>query len=100
MTVLNLKAINSLLILYYYHFIFSYKNSKYYEEDLENELNKYALENEIELSELKNNKSLLVDFRLNNEWYINNHVRKEKFDVASQEMIVVSEPALDILSRF
>jgi hypothetical protein len=85
------KALNGLWDEY--NSMVEYKNSKYYEEDLENELNKYALENEIELSELKNNKSLLVDFRLNNEWYINNHVRKEKFDVASQEMIVVNEPA-------
>ena len=75
-----------------YNSMVEYKTSKYYEEDLEIALNKYALENEIEVSELKNDKSLMVQFRLNSDWYINSHITKERYDKVSGETVKYTEP--------
>ena len=75
-----------------YNSMVEYKTSKYYEEDLEIALNKYALENDIEVSELRNDKALMTQFRLNNEWYINSHITKERYDKASGETVKYTEP--------
>jgi hypothetical protein len=75
-----------------YNSMVEYKTSKYYEEDLEIALNKYALENDIEVSELRNDKALMTQFRLNSEWYINSHITKERYDKASGETFKYTEP--------
>lgn len=75
-----------------YNSMIEYKNSKYYEEDFENALNQYALENGLEVSELRNDVALMTQFRLNNEWYINSHIIKERFDKLTGETIKYSEP--------
>jgi len=75
-----------------YNSMVEYKTSKYYTEDLEIALNKYALENDIDVSELRNNSSLMAQFRLNNEWYINSHITKERFDKETGETISYTEP--------
>lgn len=75
-----------------YNSMVEYKTSKYYEEDLEIALNKYALENELEVSELRNDSSLMTQFRLNSEWYVNNHITKERYDKISGETIKYTEP--------
>lgn len=75
-----------------YNSMVEYKTSKYYTEDLEIALNKYALENDIDVSELRNNSSLMAQFRLNNEWYINSHITKERFDKETGEIISYTEP--------
>jgi len=75
-----------------YNSMVEYKTSKYYEEDLEIALNKYALENDIEVGELRNDKALMTQFRLNSEWYINSHITKERYDKASGETFKYTEP--------
>lgn len=75
-----------------YNSMIEYKNSKYYEEDFESALNQYALENGLEVSELRNDVALMTQFRLNNEWYINSHIIKERFDKLTGETIKYSEP--------
>ena len=75
-----------------YNSMIEYKNSKYYEEDFESALNQYALENGLEVSELRNDAALMTQFRLNNEWYINSHIIKERFDKLTGETIKYSEP--------
>jgi hypothetical protein len=75
-----------------YNSMVEYKTSKYYEEDLDNALNQYAIENGLEVSELRNDKGLMAQFRLNNEWYINSHITKERYDKITDQTIKYSEP--------
>jgi predicted kinase len=75
-----------------YNSMIEYKTSKYYEEDLENALNQYALENGLEVNELRNDKGLMTQFKLNNEWYINSHITKERYDKITEQIVKYTEP--------
>ena len=76
-----------------YNSMVEYKTTKYYEDDFERALSEFAILKDLSIAEVKSDNELMNEFKTTNEWFINNHIQKSRYDSTMGESILTTEPA-------
>ena len=91
MSILDSKKLGDLYEQY--NSMVEYKTTKYYEDDFERALSEFAILKDLSIAEVKSDNTLMNEFKTTNEWFINNHIQKSRYDSTMGESILTIEPA-------